>query len=498
MSAPEHLDVLIIGAGLSGVAAGVHLQKQSPQQSFAILEGRANLGGTWDLFRYPGVRSDSDMFTLGYAFKPWTREKSIASGESIRDYIGETVDEHRLRPKIRLGHQLVRAEWSSAADLWTLTVRHDDEDVVLTCRFMLMCSGYYSYQRGYTPDLPGLDRFQGQVVHPQAWPSDLDHADKRVVIIGSGATAVTLVPSMAATAAKVTMLQRSPTYLAVDSDVDRFAARLRRIVGSRLAYRFIRLRNTRRQQAVYKAAKGDPETFKRGLFDVIVKMVGQETLERHFTPSYQPWDQRLCLVPNGDLFTAMAEGRADVATGQIETFTANGVRLTSGQEIEADVVVTATGLELVSPGEAEFVVDGEPVDFSTRWTYKGLAYSGVPNLVFFFGYINTSWTVRIELVAAYVCRVLNRMAATGTTRVTPTLRAEDEDMRPEPFIAGISSGYFLRANGVLPRQGDHAPWINPQNHLATKKLLTEQVDDGVLVFGDASREARPASAGSAR
>lgn len=498
MSVPDHLDVLIVGAGLSGIAAAVHLQKQSPDQSFAILEGRENLGGTWDLFRYPGVRSDSDMFTLGYAFQPWTRERSIASGESIRDYIGETVDDHGLRSHIRFGHHLVRADWSSDEDLWTLTVRHDGNDRVLTCRFLLMCSGYYSYKGGYTPELPGRERFQGQVVHPQTWPADLDYAGKQVVIIGSGATAVTMVPSMADTAAKVTMLQRSPTYLAVDTDVDHVAARLRRVIGSRLAYRFIRLRNTRRQQATFKAAKSDPEAFKQGLFDVIRQKVGQDTLERHFTPSYQPWDQRLCLVPNGDMFTAIAEGRAEVATGQIDTFTETGLRLVSGQELAADIVVTATGLELVSPGEAEFFVDGEPVDFSTRWTYKGLAYSDVPNLVFFFGYINTSWTVRIELVATYVCKVLDRMRATGATRVTPTLRPQDGDMPGLPFIADISSGYFQRANGVLPKQGDHAPWINPQNHLETKKLLGGSVDDGVLLFEGASQAARPASAGSAR
>jgi monooxygenase len=361
-----------------------------------------------------------------------------------------------------------------------------------------MCSGYYSYKRGYTPELPGHERFRGQVVHPQSWPADLDYTGKRVVIIGSGATAVTLVPNMAATAAKVTMIQRSPGYLAVDTDVDHVAARLRRIVGSRLAYKYIRVRNTRRQQATYKAAQGDPETFKKALFDVIRTKVGQETLDRHFTPSYQPWDQRLCLVPNGDMFTAMAEGRADVATGRIDTFTEGGIRLTSGEEIPADIVVTATGLELVSPGEADFHVDGERVDFSTRFTYKGLAYSGVPNLAFFFGYINTSWTVRIELVADFVCRVLNRMAATGATRVTPTLRPEDADMEPQPFIANISSGYFQRANGVLPKQGDHAPWINPQNHVATKKLLTERVDDGVLLFDGSTRGARPRSASSSR
>jgi monooxygenase len=497
MPAPEHFDLVIVGAGISGIGAAVHLRKQSPDQSFVILEGRDNLGGTWDLFRYPGVRSDSDMFTLGYGFKPWTRQKSIASGESIRDYLGETVDDHHLRSHIRFGQRVVQADWSSVNDTWTVVLDRGGEKVELTCSFLLMCSGYYSYNAGYTPEIVGRDRFEGQVIHPQHWPEGLDYTGKRIVVIGSGATAVTLIPSLAKRAEKVTMLQRSPSYLSVDSDVDEFAGQLRRIIGSRLSYRFIRLRNTRRQQAIYKSAKGDPEAFKANLFDVIRNRVGQETLERHFTPDYQPWDQRLCLVPNGDLFDAIASGRADVATGHIETFTEKGLRLTSGQEIEADIVVTATGLQLVSPGEAAFRVDGEPVDFSARWTYKGLAYSGVPNLVFFFGYINTSWTVRIELVADFVCRVLNRMRETGATRVVPTLRGQDAGMSREPFIAGLSSGYFQRANGVLPKQGDRAPWINPQDHKVTKKLLGGPLADGVLRFEGARPPALAKHASSA-
>jgi monooxygenase len=479
----EHFDVLIVGAGLSGIGAAVHLQQQSPGRTFAILEGRDNLGGTWDLFRYPGIRSDSDMYTLGYAFKPWTEDKSIASGASILNYLWDAVSEHDLKRHIRFGQQVRRAEWSSQTNTWTVSIEHLGEMLTLTCSFLFMCSGYYSYREGFSPVFPGRERFQGDVVHPQHWPQDLDHTDKNVVVIGSGATAVTLVPNLATTAAKVTMLQRSPSYLAVDSDVDQVALRLRKLLGAKLAYRIIRLRNTRRQQRMYASAQRDPDQFKAGLFDAVRAAVGQDYLDRHFTPTYQPWDQRLCLIPNGDMFEAIAAGRADVATGHIETFTETGVRLTSGEELPADIIVTATGLQLVTLGEVDFLVDGEPVDFSQRWTYKGLAYSGVPNLASVFGYVNTSWTVRAELVAKFVCRLLNHMESSGATRVTPELRPEDQHMARGPYVEGFSSGYFQRANGVLPMQGDHAPWINPQNHKATKRLLTGPIDDGVMVFG---------------
>lgn len=482
MPGTEHLDVLIVGAGLSGIGAAVHLQQRSPGRTFAMLEGRDNLGGTWDLFRYPGIRSDSDMFTLGYGFKPWTEAKSIASGASILNYLWDTVAEHDLKRHIRFGQQVKRAEWSSETNTWTVSIEHLGETLTLTCNFLFMCSGYYSYREGFSPVFPGRERFQGDVVHPQQWPEDLDYADKFVVVIGSGATAVTLIPNLAKTASKVTMLQRSPSYLAVDADVDQVALRLRRVLGSKLAYRFIRLRNTMRQQRMYASAQQDPERFKAGLFDAVRAAVGQDYLDKHFTPTYQPWDQRLCLVPNGDMFQEIVAGRADVATGHIETFTETGVKLTSGEEVPADIIVTATGLQLVTLGEVEFFVDGEPVDFSKRWTYKGLAYSGVPNLASVFGYVNTSWTVRAELVARFVCRLLNHMDSTGVTRVTPGLRPEDQNMARGPYVEGFSSGYFQRANGVLPIQGDHAPWINPQNHRATKRLLTSAIDDGVLVF----------------
>jgi cation diffusion facilitator CzcD-associated flavoprotein CzcO len=480
----EHLDVLIVGAGLSGIGAAVHLQKESPNQKFAIIEGRDNLGGTWDLFRYPGIRSDSDMYTLGYGFKPWTKERAIASGDSILDYLWETVSEHDLKRHIRFGHQVRRAEWSSDSAVWTVQIEHLGQIFDITCKFLFMCSGYYNYREGFTPEFPGRDRFTGQVIHPQHWPEDLDYTGKKIVVIGSGATAITLIPNLATKAAKVTMVQRSPSYVAIDQAIDKKALKLRRLFGDRIGYTLIRARNTRRQQKMYNLAQSKPDQFKAGLFKDIRDLVGDDYLSKHFTPTYQPWDQRVCLIPDGDFFQAIKFGKADVATGRIRSFTETGIELESGQHIDADIIVTATGLELVSLGEVDFVVDGEPIDFSQRWTYKGLAYSGIPNLAFTFGYVNTSWTVRAELVAKFVSRLINHMDKTGAASVTPTLRPGDNSMPKEAFVEGFTSGYFQRANGVLPRQGDRAPWINPQNHVATKKLLTAPIDDGVLKFAN--------------
>ncbi|TCN53379.1 cation diffusion facilitator CzcD-associated flavoprotein CzcO [Rhodococcus sp. SMB37] len=481
-SRSEHLDVLIVGAGLSGIGAAVHLKKESPNQKLAIIEGRDNLGGTWDLFRYPGIRSDSDMYTLGYGFKPWTKERAIANGESILDYLWETVSENELKQHIRFGHHVRRAEWSSEAQVWTVTVVHLGETFDITCKFLFMCSGYYNYRRGFTPEFPGRERFTGTVVHPQFWPEDLEYAGKKIIVIGSGATAITLIPNLATKAEKVTMVQRSPSYLAIDQAIDQRALRIRRLFGDRIGYALIRFRNTKRQQRTYEFAQSRPDQFKETLFKDIRELVGQDYLDKHFTPTYQPWDQRVCLIPDGDFFQAIKFGRADVETGKIRTFTESGIELESGERIDADIIVTATGLELVSLGEVDFVVDGELIDFSKRWTYKGLAFSGIPNLAFTFGYVNTSWTVRAELVAKFVSRLLNHMDKAGASSVTPTLRPGDSFMPRESFVEGFTSGYFQRANGVLPRQGNRAPWINPQNHAATKKLLTARIDDGVLKF----------------
>ena len=479
---PEHRDVVIVGAGLSGIAAAVQLRTDHPGRSFVMLDQRADLGGTWDLFRYPGIRSDSDMYTLGYAFKPWTAEQAIASGGAILDYLRETVADHELEPYLRLGRRVRTADWSEESRLWTLGVERPDGPETFTCSFLYLASGYYDYDGGHRPELPGAERYDGVLVHPQEWPADLDCAGKRVAVIGSGATAITLVPALAEVAEKVTMVQRSPTYVAIDSDVDAEAQRLRHEVGDRAAFELVRQRNLQNQQERYQAARAYPEEFKKPLFEAIEEIVGREVREQHFTPSYQPWDQRLCLVPNGDLFHAIAKGHAEVVTGHIDTFTPTGLRMRSGEEVEADVVVTATGLSLVNFGKIDVRVDGRSVDLPSTFTYKGVGFSGVPNLITAFGYLNSSWTLRIELVNRFWTAVLSRMDELGATKAVPTLSPEEEaTMERRPWMEGVTSGYLLRHLDSFPAQGDHAPWTNPQVHEATKALLSE-VDDGALRF----------------
>lgn len=479
----EHHDVVIVGAGISGIAAAVTLQRRHPGRTFAMLEMRSSLGGTWDLFRYPGIRSDSDMYTLGFAFKPWEHDKSIASGQVILDYLRETVDEHGLEPHIRLRHRVHAARWRDAEELWTLEVETSDGLVEMTCGFLYTAAGYYRYEGGYKPEIPGLGDFEGVVIHPQDWPERLDYSGQRIAVIGSGATAITLVPALAAEAAKVTMVQRSPSYVAIESDVDEEAVRLRGEVGASVAFERTRLRNLAEQQIRFHAARTNPEAFKRPLFEAIEAIVGREVREKHFTPRYEPWDQRLCLVPNGDLFHAIAEGKADVATGRIETVERDGIRMEDGTFAEADIIVTATGLELSTLGGMQVIVNGEPVDIGSTWTYRGIGFSGVPNLVNAFGYINSSWTLRIELVNEFWCDVLERMDALGVRTVVPELRPEDEGMEPRPWIDGVNSGYLLRNMGRFPLQGDRAPWLNPQVHEATKELLLADPEDGALRFG---------------
>ena len=482
----EHFDVIVVGAGISGIGAGYHLQANCPDRTYAILEGREDIGGTWDLFRYPGVRSDSDMHTLGYSFKPWTSSKAIADGPSILSYLRDTVAEYGIDRHIRFNHLVSKAEWSTDDARWTITAERSDtgESVELTCSYLFMCSGYYSYKGGYTPEFPGIDEFGGQVVHPQKWPEDLDYAGKKVVVIGSGATAMTIVPAMADATEHITMLQRSPTYVVSRPDQDAIANKLRKVLPDGLAYDITRLKNTTLQQVMYKRMRSKPEQSKEQLLKMVRSEMGDDyDVDTHFTPSYFPWDQRLCLIPNSDLFNALKSGKASVVTDTIDTFTATGIKLTSGEVLDADIVITATGLQMVTLGEMDIVVDGEPVDFSKTWTYKGFAYSDVPNLASSFGYINASWTLRADLICEYVCRLLNHMADTGTVQCTPRLRASDADMPERDWIENFSSGYMQRVMHMLPKQGDREPWINPQDYRRDKKMFKKSpVADGVMRF----------------
>jgi cation diffusion facilitator CzcD-associated flavoprotein CzcO len=482
----EHVDVVVVGAGLSGIGAGYHLQTMSPDRSYVILEGRDSLGGTWDLFKYPGVRSDSDMHTLGFSFKPWTEAKSIADGPSILKYLKQTVSQFGIDKHIRYGQLVTKAQWSTDDAQWTVTSTNKATGATntYTCSFLFMCSGYYSYKKGHTPEFTGRERFKGTIVHPQEWPTDLDYAGKRVVVIGSGATAVTIVPSMADKAQHVTMLQRSPTYMVSRPDHDVLANRMRKVLPPKMAYNLTRFKNTWRQQLVYNKTRTDPNKVKQLLLGGIQLELGADyDIAKHFTPNYNPWDQRLCLVPNGDFFKAMREGKASVVTDHIASFTETGIQLASGEHLEADIIVTATGLELVTLGEMDFFVDGDQVDFAKTWTYKGFAYSDIPNLASTFGYINASWTLRSDLTAEYVCRLLNHMRKKGVVQCTPRLREQDRNMKERPWIDGFSSGYMQRMMHRMPRQGDHEPWVNPQNYRRDKKMFKHSpIDDGVMQF----------------
>lgn len=486
MNQDRYVDVLIVGAGISGIGAAYHLQTSCPDRSFAILEGRAELGGTWDLFRYPGIRSDSDMHTLGFSFKPWKEAKAIADGPSILRYLRETATEFGIDEHIRYGHTVKAASWDSTSARWTVTVELGDthEEIEYSCNFLFMCSGYYSYKEGYTPELPGLDSFAGPVVHPQQWPENFDYANKRVLVIGSGATAMTLVPAMASTAAHVIMLQRSPTYVVARPDVDVIANTLRKFLPQKWAYALTRKKNIAFSEAFYNRTRTQPDKIRKLLLGGVRTALGPDyDVDTHFTPRYDPWDQRMCLVPNGDLFESIKSGKASVVTATIDHFDRSGVVLESGERVDADIVITATGLKLVSLGEVTFDVDGQEVDFSQTWTYKGMAYSDVPNLVSTFGYINASWTLRADVVSEYVCRLLNHMRSIGAVRATPRLRPEDRDMPQLPWIDGFSAGYMQRTMHLMPRQGDHEPWVNPQLISRDKKMIVKSpIDDGVMCF----------------
>ncbi len=486
----EHFDVLIVGAGLSGIGAGVHLQKRCPGRTYAILEGRERLGGTWDLFRYPGIRSDSDMYTLGYAFKPWEEAKAIADGPSILNYISETAREYGIDRNIRYGHRVKRAAWSSADARWTVEVEHGGAKVGLTCNFLFVCGGYYSYAEGYTPQFAGREYFRGRIVHPQHWPADLDYAGKRVVVIGSGATAVTLVPELAKTAAHVTMLQRSPSYVVARPSEDAGANKLRRYLPAMLAYTITRWKRVLLQQYFFNLCRRKPAYAKKLILGAARSQLGRGyDVDTHFTPRYNPWEQRMCLVPDADLFIALRTGKASVVTDEVDTFTPGGLRLRSGTELEADLVVTATGLNLEVLAGMEIEVDGRRIDPAATFNYKGLMYSGVPNLASSFGYTNASWTLKCDLTCEYVCRLLNYMRRHGYAQCTP--RLPDEPMQSEPWI-DFSSGYVRRTLHKFPRQGARSPWRMPQNYARDIMTLRfGRIDDGVMEF--TSPALRPAA-----
>jgi cation diffusion facilitator CzcD-associated flavoprotein CzcO len=493
---PDFVDVLIVGAGLSGIGAAVHLQRRCPDRRYAIVEARARLGGTWDLFRYPGIRSDSDMYTMGYRFKPWPDAKAIADGPSILAYLEATAREYGVDPHIRYGLRMTQASWSTPEACWTVQLdAADGTRRTLRCSFLLMCPGYYRYDHGHQPALPGLEHFAGRVVHPQHWPQGLDTAGQRIVIIGSGATAVTLLPALARSAAHVTMLQRSPTWIVSRPSVDGLAEALRRWLPARAAYTLNRWKRVLLGMYFYRLCQRKPEGVGRWLLAQLKPQLPPGfDIERHFHPRYAPWTQRLCLVPDGDFFAAIRDGRASVATDTIDTFTEHGIRLASGEELPADLVVTATGLELQVLGGAQLAVDGRPVDPAQCVSYKAMMLSGVPNLAGITGYTNASWTLKSDLSAEYVCRLLNHLRARGLRQCTPTLT--DPDMPLADWV-DFSSGYIRRSIHRFPKRGMKAPWLLKQNYIHDLFTLRHgRIEDGALVLSNpaAPQRALPAAA----
>lgn len=487
-AAPEHVDVLIVGAGISGVCGAYYLREQCPDMSFTVLEAEESFGGTWWTHRFPGIRSDSDLHTFGYSFKPWIGPP-IATAEEILSYMGEVIEENDLAPYIRYGHRILNADWSYDDSLWTVTARRADtgETVRLTCNFLWMCQGYYRHNEGYTPEWEGMDDFSGVIAHPENWPEDLDYAGKRVIVIGSGATAATVVPAMAETAAHVTMLQRSPTYFRCGRNAIEIAEKLRQLqVDESWIHEITRKQILFEQSAFTDTCFKNPEAAKKLLLDQVRELLGPDyDIDTHFTPSYQPWRQRIAFVPDGDLFKGIAAGKASVATGHIERFTENGVRLQSGEELEADIVVTATGFNMNMMGDIAFAIDGKPLDFHDTVTYRGMMFTGVPNLAWVFGYFRASWTLRSELIADFVCRLLKHMKETGAASVEPALREQDKDMPIQDWMEedNFNPNYLKRAQAILPRRGTKREWQHTQDYWREKdEFPAIDLDDEIFVY----------------
>jgi cation diffusion facilitator CzcD-associated flavoprotein CzcO len=484
----EHFDVIIVGAGLSGIGAAHHLTRLCPNRTYTILEGRGAIGGTWDLFRYPGIRSDSDMFTLGYGFRPWLQPKVIADGPSIQGYVEETARESGIDRKIRFHHWVTSLSWDTPSARWTVSAKTPEGERRFTCNYLWMCSGYYRYSAGYTPDFPGTEKFRGKIIHPQKWPEDLDYSGKDVVVIGSGATAVTLVPAMTDKARHITMLQRSPSWFFSLPQTSGAAQALAKVFPRAFAARLVRWWRIVFQQIMYKIIRARPEKSGERLFNLVREQLpaGYDA-ETHFRPRYNPWDQRLCIVPDGDFFKAINAGKASVETGEIATFTEDGVALKSGKTLKADIIVTATGLELEALGGASVSIDGRAVNLADTFAYRGLSCSGVPNIAFVFGYTNASYTLRADLVSAYVCRLLNYMEKHGYDIAAPV--NDDPSMAREPFL-DLTSGYITRAIDRMPKQGAKAPWRNPQSYFRDIRALRYgRIDDGVMRFSKAEAAA---------
>ncbi len=493
----NHYDVIIVGAGISGVSAAVHLQQRCPGKTWLILEGRDALGGTWDLFRYPGIRSDSDMHTLGFRFKPWTEAKAIADGPAILKYVNETVDEFNLREKIRHGHKVTAAAWSSDDVRWKLTVKqadvvHDVEnngvnnetEIEFTCNFLFMCGGYYNYEQPHDPEFKNVAAFKGQLIHPQFWPEDMDYAGKKIIVIGSGATAMTLVPNIAEQGAEVTMVQRSPTYVVSLPARDKIANMLRKFLPEKLAYAITRFKNIELQRFFYHQTRVAPLRVKNKLLSLVRKHLGPDyDVDKHFTPTYNPWDQRLCLIPDADLFKTIKAGTVKVVTEHIDCFTEDGLKLGTGEVLPADIIVTATGLKLIVLSGLEVRVDNDRVNLANTWSYKGMMYSDIPNMTQTFGYINASWTLRADLISEYVCRLLNHMDKIGMMQVTPRLRPEDEGMLARPWIDSFTAGYMQRSMHLFPKQGEGC-WSNTQDFKQDRKMIRHAPieEDAALCF----------------